>query len=151
MNNVVQLTNAWFAMQAKLSRGYPTQRQKLDEIFFSQELPETRLIILPQRPLEVTTPVPNKPSTKHRQHTGTPRCLSGRVNIQVLYPSGTLHDARIKSLKDMCAIEPIAPETAFWLIKRKYLDGVEVLDLKTTPHKRQYHNQRGRAIIGEFR
>lgn len=146
---VLQLTPQHFKLWQALEKGYSTQKEKFEELFFSQEPPDMKTVVAHHNTSE-KVPSNNPPAKK--KTTSSVRILSGRANIKIVYPrSGAVHYARIKTLGDLCAIEPIDPNTAFWVVSRKDIEGLDVVDLKYIPHIRQYHNNPGRIFLSEFR
>ena len=145
-----QLTSQYFQMAAKLELGYPTHRDKLNNLFFNPtDLPAKKTVILSEF-ISPDRKVSDKPAIP-KDKTYSSRLFVGRITAQVIYPSGAVHDARLRVLHDLCAIEPVAPNTAFFITDRGIVENSEVIDLRKIDHIRQYHTRQGRAFLSEFR
>lgn len=150
-NDIPRLTSQYFDLMRRLNNGYPTQREKLDAMFF--DVPDDSPIkVVVTKYFEREEPIPSDPKTPPKEATYSTRLFSGRATIWVIYPrSGKRYLGRIRVWKDLAAIEPVKSNLAFWVIERKYLDNNTVIDLNVIPHIRQYHNKAGREFLSEFR
>lgn len=145
------LTKEHFYMTQVLKAGYPSVEEKFEHLWYGdqQPIPVTKTVITEYYRTKV-----NKITKKRGKRTKTSqseRLLVGRSEILVRYPrSGRVYKARIKSNSGIAVIEPIEPNTAFWLVDKVLIDSLTVIDLNKVPHIRQIHNKKGREIISDF-
>lgn len=149
---ITVLTKEHFAMTQALKVGYPNVEEKFDHLWYGdqQPIPITKTVVTKYFRTKV-----NKIAKKRGKRTKTSqseRLFVGRSEILVRYPrSGKVYKARIKSNSGIAVIEPIEPNTAFWLVDKALIDSLTVIDLNKVPHIRQIHNKKGREIMSDFR
>lgn len=149
------LTSDYFALMKQLSEGYPTLREKLDALFFTdQPLPDMQVVIVPYCPRQdnvfsESEELKNRP---FKEPTFSSRMFSGPITIKVIYPgSHRKYKGRVRGWQDWCAIEPVESNLAAWVVERKYLETNQVLDLNVIPHIRVIHDKAGREFLSDFR
>lgn len=151
-HGIFELSIGQIDLWKKLEQGYMSSSQKLENMFFDYQ-PEVKcktVVTKEYNPVQHIPPTPRH--TDPEISRGPNRIFSGRSDIIVIYPrSGRQYPARIKTLGEVAAIEPIKDDRAFWLVNRKDLDLCDVLDLNVVEHIRQYHNKEGREIMSNFR
>jgi len=82
-----------------------------------------------------------------KERIGTKRILTGRRNIEIIYPkSGRVLDGRLQSFGDITIIEPIKEDTAMWFVRTSDVTNHSV-DLKEVEFKRFNHSIRGNKLI----
>ena len=147
---IIQLTGEYFKLMRRLKGGYPTIQEKLNELLSdNQEIPDVRTIIT--KYFERTSRAPGI-SRPPRKKTESKRMFYGRPTIKVVYPrSGNVYEGRVKYWDDLCMIEPVKPDLAFWIVNRKYLESGDVVDLNVIPYEKQRHTKFGRELASEFR
>jgi hypothetical protein len=149
---ITVLTRNHFDMVQTLKKGYPSQEEKFEYLYHGdqQEVSRIKTVITEYFRTKVGK-INKKRGVKTKQYHSE-RLFVGRVEILVKYPrSGKVYKARIKSKSGLAAIEPIEPNTAFWLVDKDLLDKFDVIDLNKIPHIRQIHNKRGKEILSDFR
>lgn len=149
---VTILTRAHFNMTQALKVGYPSVKEKFDHLWWGdqQKIPETKTVVT-----EYFRTKANKLNKKHSAKTinyQSKRVFGGRTDIIIKYPkSGKEYKARIRSRSGIAVIEPIEPNTAFWLVDKSLIDNSYVIDLNKIPHIRQIHNKEGKELMSDFR
>lgn len=148
------LSRDHFNMLQVLKEGYPNSKEKFDYLWHGnqQEIPEMKTVITKYFSTKVRILSKKRSATKQTKQYQSKRLFGGRSDILVRYPrSGRVYKARIRSEGGMAAIEPIEPNTAFWLVDRYLIDNLQVIDLNKIPHIRQIHNKKGKELISNFR
>ena len=147
---ITVLTKEHFDLTQVLKVGYPSVREKFEHLWYGdqQKIPAIKTVIT-----EYFHNV-RKLTTRHRVKTQkqSKRSFGGRTDVIIKYPnSGKTYKARIRSKSGIAVIEPIKPNTAFWLVDKDLIDNLTVIDLNKIPHIRQIHNKKGREIMSDFR
>ena len=149
---ITVLTQEHFTMTQVLKVGYPSVEEKFYHLWYGdqQPIPKKKTVITEYYRTKVNKIA--KKQGKRTKITQSKRLLGGRIEILVRYPrSGKVYKARIKSNSGIAVIEPIEPNTAFWLVDKDLIDNLNVIDLNKVPHIRQIHNKKGREIMSDFR
>ena len=148
---IVVLNREHFLLTQVLKMGYPSVEEKVDYLRYGDQQP------IPKRKTVVTKYFRSKVTKLTRRHPAKPkteskRTFGGRTDILIQYPSsGKTYRARIRSKDGIAVIEPVEPNTAFWLVDKSLIDSLNVIDLNKVPHIRQIHNKKGREIMSDFR
>lgn len=150
---ITVLTQEHFTMTQTLKVGYPSVEEKFEHLWYGdqQKIPTIKTVITEyfDKVMKLNKHHRMK-STKTK--TESKRSFGGRTDILVQYPnSGKTYRARIRSKSGIAVIEPIKPNTAFWLVDKTLIDNLGVIDLNKVPHMRQIHNKKGREIMSDFR
>jgi len=148
---IVVLNREHFLLTQVLKAGYPSVEEKFEHLWYGdqQPIPEKKTVITKYFHTKVTKLTRRGPAkTKYQSK----RTFGGRTDIIIMYPgSGKTYKARIRSKDGIAVIEPVEPNTAFWLVDKSLLDNLTVIDLNKIPHIRQIHNKKGREIMSDFR
>lgn len=154
-NGIPQLNDDRMKLWRQLQKGYLSTQEKLEQFFFdSQPVVDMTLVIS-----KIYEPTGEKTTSSKRnidgeRNPGSSRLFHGRCDVVLMYPkSGKHYFARIRSKKELVAVEPIQSDRAFWIMKREDLENSQdgVVDLNVISHIRQIHNKRGREILSDFR
>jgi hypothetical protein len=149
-NGIFELTPGQVMLWKSLIRGYPSLQEKLNYLFFESQ-PEVKIKVVITDKYE---PVHHFPATtREKKPLRKPnRIFTGRKDILVVYPkSKKSYLARIKTSNDLCVIEPVKNDRAFWMVNKSDLEKSDILDLNEISYIRQIHNQKGKALMDEFR
>ena len=80
---------------------------------------------------------------ERKRRDGTPRVLGGRLNCQIIYPSGRKYFGRVHVVSDIAVIEPDKPDTAAWVLNREDVEFDKIIDLRKLTYTRVIHNEVG--------
>jgi len=148
---ITVLNKEHFLMTQVLKMGYPTSQEKFEYLWYGeqQKVSESKTVITEYFLTKVKRLKRNSPA---KPTTQSKRLFAGRSDILIRYPkSGKVYKARIRSKSGIAALEPIEPNTAFWLVDKTFIDNFDLIDLNKIPHIRQIHNKEGREIMSDFR
>ena len=68
------------------------------------------------------------------------RALQGRLNVEVIYPSGKVYEGRMRATKDnLAVIEPAKGDRVAWLCDLETVRDLRIIDLSRVPYQRVYH------------
>lgn len=145
-------TNPLFVeMMLALEKGYLTGREKLEDLFFNPtEDPTIRNVVVKS----VGPGVPRGRKEVKKNTTESRRYFCGQPTVRLVYPNSRdfiVHLARVRVEKNLCAIEPVTPNTAIWLTNRVDVENVDVVDLRTIHHERVYHCKSSKILFNNFR
>jgi|GEM_PF-6340645 len=130
-------------LQESLRAGYPTQGARLLRWFFYDQ-PDSgiRKVLVEVNQKEVARERRDI-RIERRKREGTPRVLGGRLNCEILYPSGRRYWGRVHVVEDLAVIEPDKPDTAAWVLNREDVEFDKVVDLRKLTYTRVIHNKVG--------
>lgn len=143
--------------QKVLYRGYKTTQEKLDNFYWGgQELSKQRKLLI-----KINAQMVNEDRISYREwmgkidkRIGTRRILTGISNVDVKYPSGQMHPARMRVTTDnLVVIEPVTRDTAYWVINvielREMIQKNFIIDLGKMNHLRRTHAGEGKIWLQE--
>jgi len=130
-------------LQESLRVGYPTQDSRLLRWFFYDQ-PDSgiRKVLVEVNQKEVARERRDI-RIERRKREGTPRVLGGRLNCEILYPSGRRYWGRVHVVGDLAVIEPDKPDTAAWVLNLEDVEFDKVVDLRKLTYTRVIHNKVG--------
>jgi hypothetical protein len=143
-----KVKNSLMDWERALFKGYPSTRQKLNDMFWGKDMPEHNLRVLHTAKIKQILRE-RKEFRKQRKLTFSQRALKNGSKLLVVYPSGKTIVGRIVKDSEYALVEPSAPNTAAFLFDEKY-SKIEQLHLSSIPHERIIHTKKGLEFIKEF-
>jgi len=137
-------------LQESLRLGYPTQKARLLRWFFYDQ-PDSgmRKILVEVNQKEIARER-REIRQERKRREGTPRVLGGRLNCEIIYPSGRRYFGRVHVVEDLAVIEPDKPDTAAWVLNREDVEFDKIIDLRKLIHTRVIHNKMGIDFLNQI-
>jgi hypothetical protein len=134
-----------------LKTGYPTEQEKLNELYWNDELERHTRVYLRKLRNEVkkerkSTRVYNRKNRKKSE-----RVLTGETNVTIIYPSNWRYKGVMRSYQGFTVVEPNKKGLAAWVIDRKSLINVRDVIVNEDEWIKVSHDQEGLEFLDSIR
>ncbi len=130
-------------LQNALKYGYKSTQEKVMYWFFYDQPYHPDREVWSDKQRKNETDIQSSPTKSRKRDVlrkPTDRALQGRLNVEIVYPSGKVYSGRLRAtIDDIAVIEPSVGDRVAWLCDLKDVRDLRVIDLSKIPAERLYH------------